>query len=134
MKEFTTAVQHAEQEDAGTKYDLEFGIDGVMCRARRPKDGQLAVLMATTGRHSSMNERIAGIINFFIAVLDEPSHTYVVGRLLDSEDEFGLEQVEQVMSWMVEEWSGRPTEAPSVSTQSPPSTGRSSTENTPQLI
>lgn len=133
MKQFQTAVKNAEQ-DPDVKYDLEFEVDGVMCRARRPKDGQLAVLMATTGRHSSVHERIAGIINFFVAVLDDFSHTHLVSRLLDSEDEFGLEQVEQVMEWMVEEWSGHPTEPVSVSTASQPSTGPSSTGNTPALI
>lgn len=130
MKEFTTAVQDAEQDEDGA---MEFSVDGTLCRAYRPSDGQLAFLMASTGRHSSDQEQIAGLINFFVAVLDDESHNYIVNRLLDRKDSFGLEQVQAIMEWMVEEWSGRPTKSPSVSTTSPPTTGRSSTPRTPAL-
>jgi len=131
LKEFVTAAEDAARENADE--GMEFSVDGVMCRCYRPKDGQLAVLMATTSRHSSQQEMIAGIINFFVAVLDEESHNYVVGRLLDRTDPFGIEQVQQIMNWMIEEWSGRPTPSPSVSTQSQRSGGRRSTPRTPAL-
>ena len=132
MKEFTTAVNEAEksEEDEGL---VEFMVDGELCTAYRPSDGQLAFLMASTGRHSSTEEQIAGIINFFVAVLDDDSHNYVVSKLLDRKDKFGIEQVQEIMEWLVSEWSGRPTKSPSGSTSSPPSTGRSSTRPTPAL-
>lgn len=130
MKEFTTAVSGAEQSDDDA---MEFNVDGTLCRAYRPSDGQLAFLMASTGRHSNSQEQIAGLINFFVAVLDDDSHNYVVNRLLDRKDPFGIEQVQAIMEWMVEEWSGRPTRSPSVSTTSPPTTGQSSTPRTPAL-
>lgn len=133
MREFVTAANEAvesEVENSG----MTFMVDGVECRAFRPKDGQLAVLMATTGRHSSSNEQVAGIINFFCAVLDDESQSYVISRLLDRKDSFGVEQVQDIMEWMIEEWSGRPTVSPSVSTPSPPSGGPKSTPSTPALI
>lgn len=132
MKEFSTAISEAERQDDEDNA-MEFSVDGTLCRAYRPSDGQLAFLMASTGRHSSDSEQIAGLINFFVAVLDDDSHNYVVSRLLDRRDPFGLEQVQAIMEWMVEEWSGRPTKSPSVSTPSPPNTGRSSTAKTPAL-
>jgi hypothetical protein len=131
LKEFTTAIEKAESQDE--EATLEFNIDGVLCHAFHPGDGQLAYLLASTGRHSTGQEQIAGLINFFVAVLDDDSHTYVVNRLLDRKDQFGLEQVQAIMEWMVAEWSTRPTKSPSGSTPSPPSTGRSSTEKTPAL-
>lgn len=131
MKEFTTAIEKAESED--DEAGIEFNIDGVLCTAYHPGDGQLAYLLASTGRHSTGQEQIAGLINFFVAVLDDDSHTYVVNRLLDRKDKFGIEQVQSVMEWLVSEWSSRPTKSPSDSTPSPPSTGRSSTERTPAL-
>jgi hypothetical protein len=131
IKEFTTAIKAAEESEEEST--LEFAVDGVMCKAYRPNDGQLAYLMASTGRHQSDQEQVAGIINFFVAVLDDDSHTYLVNRLLDRKDQFGLEQVQKVMEWMVSEWSGRPTKRPSVSTTSPPNTGQSSTEAAPAL-
>lgn len=130
MKEFTTAVEKAGQDEEAP---LEFAVDGTLCHGYYPGDGQLAYLLASTGRHSSEQEQIAGLINFFVAVLDDESHRYVVSRLLDRRDEFGIEQVQKIMEWMVGEWSGRPTKSPSVSTSSPPSTGQSSTEHTPAL-
>lgn len=130
VKEFTTAVEKSEQEEEA---ELEFAVDGVLCHGYFPGEGQLAYLLASTGRHSSAQEQIAGLINFFVAVLDDESHQYVVNRLLDRRDEFGIDQVQKIMEWMVGEWSGRPTKSPSVSTSSPPNTGQSSTEKTPAL-
>ena len=133
MREFTTAANEVAAEAEGGDNGMTFKVDGVECKAYRPKDGQLAVLMATTGRHSSNEEQVAGLINFFVAVLDDESHSYIVSRLLDRRDSFGLEQVQDIMEWMVEEWSGRPTRSPSVSTSSPPSGGQKSTQPTPAL-
>lgn len=133
MKEFKTAVDEAEREDAGDEGVLEFNLDGVMCTAYRPKDGQLAVLMASTGRHSSEQEHVAGLINFFVAVLDDDSHNHIVARLLNRKDPFGLEQVNNIMHWMIEEWSGRPTKSRSDSTGSRQTDGQNSTQPTPAL-
>jgi hypothetical protein len=131
MKEFLTAAREIDPDEERDVY--RFTIDGVECTAHRPKDGQFAVLMATTGRHSSVMEQIAGFTNFFVAVLDEQSHSYVVSRLLDSDDDFGLDEMQQIMSWLVEEWGGRPTQSPSVSTPSRQNGGRRSTRRTPAL-
>lgn len=131
MQEFITAAEDADRdEDENTEY--RFKIDGRECIAYRPQPGQLAVLLATNARHSSEEEQIAGLINFFVAVLDHDSHSYIVNRLLDRTDRFGLKQVRGVFDWMVEQWSGRPTQPPSVSTPSPPTTGPSSTPPTPR--
>lgn len=136
MKEFNVAVAEleAEQQDgeepAGT---LHFSINGVECTAYKPGDGQLAVLMAATGKHSSSQENVAGIINFFASVLDDEANAYIVARLLNRRDKFGLEEVQEIMSWMIEEWAGRPTKPSSGSTESQDSTGPRSTEETPAL-
>lgn len=129
MKEFTTAAERVDPEHRDDV--IEFKIDGVLCRAYRPNDGQLAVLVATTGRHSSGTEQIAGVINFFVAVLDESSHHYVVSRLLDRNDPLPIDTVKDVMEWLIEAWSGRPTVSPSGSASSPESTGSRSTEVVP---
>jgi len=132
VKEFTTAINEAEKKD-DDEADLEFKVDGELVRAYKPSDGQLAFLMASTGRHSSPEEQIAGIINFFVATLDDESHTFIVNKLLNRRDPFGIEQVQNIMEWMIEEWSGRPTKSPSGSTRSRQSGGRKSTEQTPAL-
>lgn len=132
IKEFTTAVADLEDKPQDEP-DLEFTVDGQLCYAYKPLDGQFAVLMASTGRHSSGEEQIAGIINFFVAVLDDASQTLVINKLLDRKDSFGIKEVEEIMRWMIEEWSGRPTQSSSGSTPSRKPAGRKSTQPTPAL-
>lgn len=126
MREFSTAAAETVEEE---EHPIEFGIDGTLCRAYRPKDGQVAVLMATGGKHANDNEQIAGIINFFVGVLDDDSHHYIVSRLLDRKDNFGLREVQNILEYLMESWSGgRPTHSSAGSTTSRSSTGHSSTE------
>lgn len=133
MREFVTAANEAAETPEDKAAGTPFTVDGREYRAFKPQDGQLAVLMATTGRHSSQAEMVSGLINFFVNVLDEESHHHIIDRLLDRNDKFGIEQVQEIMEWMVEEWSGRPTRSPSVSTSSQSSTGPTSTPPTPAL-
>jgi hypothetical protein len=106
-KEFVTAVREVvEGEEAGL---IDFTVDGRKMIAHRPGDGQLAVLMAMTSRHSKDVEQIAGIINFFVDVLDDHDHHYIVDRLMDRKDPFGVEEVTAILEYMVEEWTARPT-------------------------
>lgn len=129
MKEFITA---AEQSDADEEQPLEFSIDGQVLRAFRPTEGQIAMTMVTLGRHTSEQKKIAGIIDFFVEILDEDSYQYVVDRLLSRTDPIGLTQVSEILSWMVEEWTGRPTQPPSVSTRSRQTGGQRSKRTTPR--
>lgn len=129
MQEFTTAVKAAESED--DKPDLEFNVDGVLVTAYYPGDGQLAYLMASTGKHQPATEQVAGLINFFVAVLDDESHGYIVNKLLDRKDPFGLEEVQDIFEWMVEQWAGRPTKQPSDFASSRRSAGPKSKSRTP---
>lgn len=126
MKEFNSAVREATED---TEL-LEFMVDGVTCRAYKPTDGQIAMTMASLGRHTSENQKIAGVIDFFVTILDEDSHRYIVDRLLSRDDPLGLQEVEDILEWMVEEWTGRPTQPPSVSTRSPRSGGQKSKATT----
>jgi hypothetical protein len=128
-REFTTAARKASEDDDKA---IEFLVDGVTMHAYRPEPGQLAVMMASFASYSTVIEKTAGIINFFVGVLDEESHQILVGRLLDRTDPFDLEQVEEIMEWMVEEWAGRPTQPLSASTQSQRNGGRRSTASAPR--
>lgn len=124
IKEFTTAAKHAagEAEDP-----LEFSLDGKVLRAFRPTEGQLALLMAAVSRHTSEATKVAGAIDFFVSIMDQDSYTYLADRLMSREDPIGLEQITEVTQWIIEEWSGRPTPSPSVSTPSQSPDGQNST-------
>lgn len=132
MREYVTAVQEAAQDEADVK-GYPFKVDGKVLTCFKPSESQFAIFVAQTGRHSSTMDKIAGVIDFFVNVLDRPSHEYLVGRLMDREDPFGLDDVENIIQGMIEDWSGNPTEPSSDSTESPQPTGEPSTEPTPAL-
>lgn len=131
MKEFVTAAEEVVDEEEGLDSGvLEFAIDGFEVKAYKPGSGQFALLMASTGRHSNVAEKTAGAINFFMSVLDDEAYNHVVSRLLDRKDPFGIEQVSEIMEWMIEEWSARPTQSSSGSSPSRKPAGRKSTPRT----
>lgn len=128
MREFVTAVEDAfdpEPDDGRT-----MKLDGETLRYYKPTDGQIAVYMASTGRHATDQDRTAAIINFFIELFDKRSQAHLVERLLDREDPFGLPKMEEMIEALTEEWSGRPTQPSSGSTRSRTSGGRKSTPRT----
>jgi hypothetical protein len=147
MKEFTTAAREVfeEEETTGVRPgDVEFKVkrefrneDGEIetaervCIAHRPNDGQVAYLMSQVNAHARLNNQIAGVINFFAAVLDENDRYYITDRLLDIDDEFGIEEVQDIMQYLVEEWSGKSGRSSSGSTSSPKRSGARSTARTP---
>jgi uncharacterized protein YneF (UPF0154 family) len=105
-KEFTTA---AEEKVEGGLAQITFKIDGHELTAHPPRDGQVAMMMAQMGRHSTNNDKVSGMIDFFVNLFDPADEQYLVNRLWDREDDFGIEQISDVMTWLMEEWSKRPT-------------------------
>lgn len=105
--------------------------------AHRPEPGQFAILTAAlVGRGTSEDQQIAGIIDFFVDLLDEEDKQYVSRRLMDRKDPFsqqGMEFIQNALEALVSEWSGRPTKSLSGSAQSPGSDGQKSTPTTPPL-
>ena len=126
MKEFQTAVE--KQEETADEADLIFSVDGHEMRAYKPTEGQFALLMVAMGKYSSRTDQAAGVIDFFINVLDKPSQQYVVDRMMSRDDMIPLEDITEILEWMVEEWGGRPTQSPSGSTPSRRNGGRKSTQ------
>lgn len=126
MREYTTAVERLEDPEGKSVFTL----DGRELTAYMPTDGQLAMLLASFGRHVSDNTRVAGAIDFLLGVLDERSSNYITDRLMDRDHPLGLDVVTDIMRDLVEEWSGRPTQRPSDSRSSQPTGGPNSTPTT----
>lgn len=130
IQEFTTAAEASKRDKEG---GIPFKFDQRMFKCYKPDETQMAFLMASVGRGASDTDRIAGVINFFCKVMDEESASYFEQRLLDSEDGFGIADVDAIMRWMVKAWTGNPTNEPSGSTQSQPNSGQGSTPTTSLL-
>src|SRR5262245_6105095 len=98
VKEFVTDVAESESDDEG----IQFTLDGRELRAFSPTDCQVAVTMAAFGRHTTDTQKIAGAIDFLVAVLDEDSQQYMTERLLSRTDPLDLEKIQEIIEWLVE--------------------------------
>lgn len=130
MKEFVTAVQRQEEETQEAPSGIQVKVDGRILTFYRPQEGQVAVLMAATGRHSRDGDKVAGIINFLASVCDDADSFYLETRLLDRRDPFDMGNVQDILEHLMGEWSGRPTKQPSGSGESPKTGGQNSTPPT----
>jgi hypothetical protein len=134
MKEFVTAALDATETDEQKAKGIPVNIDDRVYHFRKPGDGQIAMLMASTGRHSKQVDQISGVINFVTAILPEEDRNHLVDRLLDYDDPYGVADIQKVLEYLIGEWSGRPTEQPSGSGGSPKPDGQNSTLTTPASI
>lgn len=123
-------ISAAEQSAHDPNEGIPFTLDGDELVAYYPGDGQVGVLMAETGKHTTTQTKVAGAIDFFQSVFDDEDSTYLRGRLLDRKDDFGLKEVQEIIQWLIEEWSANPTVAASASTRSPVTTGTASKPRT----
>jgi len=129
VREFVTSVEDAfdPEPDSG----LEMKLDGEVLRYFKPTDGQVAIYMASSGRHASANDRTAALVDFFLGLFDENSQDILAKRLRDRDDPFGVKKIGEIIESMLEDWSGRPIQSSSASTPSRRSAGRKSTPRTP---
>lgn len=130
MKEFGTAVKRTENSEPKNRGEaIPFMFYGIEVKVYQPDPGQYAMLMASVGRGASEMDRIGGVINFFMKIMDDDSASYIESCLLDSGHPMGIDDIEDVVQWLNEEWSGKVTESPSASTQSPSPAGPNSTQH-----
>lgn len=134
MKEFQTAVKAAVAEEEDFGFDLEFIIDkGVEGRERKivahkPSDGQMTVLMAFVGDDLRSNaESVSAALTFFNSVLEIEDARYIRRRLLNMNDPFGANEVIDILTYLMEEWSGKSGTSQGGSRASRRQNGRSST-------
>lgn len=131
MKDFVTAAKDHASEEFG--FDVPFRVDkgGPKERemvAHKPSDGQITVFIAMAGDDLAANsEVVAQSINFLYSLLEQEDRRYLRKRLLDMEDEFGAEEIANILSYILEEWSGKASGSRTDSPRSRPSTGPRST-------
>ena len=126
IKEFEFGARESESEDE-IEAPITFKVDGEEWKAYQPTSGQVAIWFSVSTDRASSQERIAGIIDFFLGVLDDVGRHSASRKLMDREDDFEIEQLMEIMSWLMEQWSARPTESSSASTPSRRTGGRKST-------
>ena len=127
VKTFTTAAKREADDSMFEGAEpLTIKIDDDEFTLLPPTSGQMALIIATMNEDNAKSQ-IAGVIDFIDAVLaDEDRHRFRK-RLFKRNDPLDLETVQDIISYAVETWSGRPTESSDGSTPSQRTNGRSST-------
>lgn len=88
---------------------VKFTIDGDEFTATKPKDSALALLVAA-GSSDEAGEQMYEVLNLFRAMLSIEDMGRFLDKFRDPEDPFDLEDAMEVMSALIGEFSGRPTE------------------------
>lgn len=127
MKEFVTAGRRSKNSVFDNAEPVTFKVDDDEFTAYPPTEGQMALMMAAQANNRETSDHVAGVIDFFDGLLDEETQKIFRERLMDRDDPFDFDLVQEIMESLIEEWSGRPTQSPRGSTPSRPTTGRKST-------
>lgn len=129
MREFTTAAAATKDgETFGT--NIKVVIDGREVEFLPATESQIA-LMISSGM-TATTDQISATINFFFNIIaDGRDADWLKGRLFRRDDPFGPENITDILQYLVEEWTGNPTQPLSGSTASPDSIGEPSTAAPP---
>lgn len=115
-KSFTTAVADAQAEIVGVDYPYDFDLDGLTVQFRKPGEGEGVMLAVAMGPHRPRIERVGAVIDVFARVLEPGVKNKVIDRLLNPDDPFGPDQMfglngeDGILAYMLECWSGHPTD------------------------
>jgi hypothetical protein len=126
MKQFATAArrgQSAMADAVDVDFELEVSTgDYVTLTAHPATAGQLALFMHA--REDGGLGTITATFDFLAQILDEDSYKILVEEL-----QAGLDVMVamDIITWLIGEWSARPTPSSNGSSGSPASTGRRST-------
>lgn len=147
-KQFTSALREMDAEDGdaedGAPLPLrlvkmgkddkgkEIEVDILETIATRPKDAIWAMTMAAMSERAGTHESLAASVDFLGACLPEGDLLWFKMRLWDRHDDFGMAEVQEIVEYLIEEWSANPTSSASGSTSSARSSTPRSTRHSPR--
>jgi hypothetical protein len=100
--------------------------------ASMPSDERLFFLAAMAGdEDAGVAAEAAATIDLLKSALPEEEFKTLRSRLLDPDDDVDMEMLQEVIPWLMEEWSGFPTEPSSDSSASQGNSGTKSTGRAP---
>jgi hypothetical protein len=127
MKQFTTAARRGQGAvtnavDVTFEFEIREG-EFVEMTARPPTTGQLALFFAH--QYDTGTGGIRAMFDLLSSVLDTRDYRIIEQQLHDGLD---VAVTVEIVQYLVEQWSARPTKRPATSSGSPRSTGKRSTE------
>lgn len=96
----------------------------------KPTAAQLMLLMAAQAENDDI-ESTAGLLTFMQGVFDAGSYRALRKRFNDRNDPLDLFKLMDIITELIKEWTGFPTQRSSDSPTSPPTTGKRSTGRSP---
>jgi len=130
----------AEKKGVAAPPIVEFTLDWVddedpekilrsdMFHATRPTDERLFLIAAMAGdEESGAASEAAAVMEIFRVALPAEEFRTLRSRIKDPDDDVNLDMLQDVLFWLMGEWSSFPTEPASNSSKSPPATGVKST-------
>lgn len=134
VKSFTTSGKSVEANQTPIGEPVEIELDDRKITFIPPTTGQWAVTMAGSSDPESPAEMIATQINFFFSMLDDEDVSYFRHRLFDREDPFDVDNIAEIIEYLMEEWTARPTKQPSDYLPSQSNGGKKSTARRPHAV
>jgi hypothetical protein len=135
MKSFELAAADAAGIDTD-RMPFKMAGDDTQLYAYRPTEGQMVLLLGLVDIDETDMQKGVGaaadLMGVFWESLDEDTAGHLRRRMRSRTDRFGMGDVMNIIEWLVEEASARPTTPPSGSTSSPGSTGTRSTASARQ--
>ncbi len=113
-----------EQEAEGVEPEV---IRSDVFHATRPSEEVLFLAAALIGDEDSVGGEAAAVIEIFRSALPDSEYRTLRQRLGDPEDSVDLDTLQEVMAWLMEEWSDFPTQPSLGSSGSQTGTGPKST-------
>lgn len=107
VKHFEVSARELQDNDV-----LDFTLGDDKFRAKRPKNYAWMKFVADMNADDA-REAFLAIARFLDLVLSDKESAQIGARLEDDGDPLDIDHVTDVVKWMVEEWTGRPTESSS---------------------
>lgn len=119
---------------------IEFKIDDDVFTAKSPIPAQTLIDFAkqftSLSTASTVEDQLSAFNGVLELVLMPASLERLKVRMSDPDEPVAIEQIEEIITWLFEEYGMRPTEPPSDSSDGPasPGPGTNSTENTQDVV
>ena len=123
MQEFITAAR--EDFDPEAEESTVVSVDGHEVTFFKPTPAQLMLVAAAS--QADDWTAAGGYLSTFLNLADDESRRYLWARLQDRKDSFDLDNVNEIMEYLLEQWSARPTKRPSDYRRPASPTGQRST-------
>lgn len=125
MKEF---VRAASEDDTPLGNDpLLFKVGDDEFTAYPPTTAMFALFMASQSDTREVQDKVAGLVDFLDQLIDEEQRITFHRALLDRDHPLSFTMLQDIVEWLVEEWSARPTQESSDSSPQQRTGGRTST-------